>query len=61
MTRRLTPEELFCVGPHGLEPIGDTALNHKLDEIERLTLERQSDAGYLAACAEEALYDPEAT
>lgn len=38
--RRLTMEELFHIGPPGLEEIGDETMNRRLDEIERRELER---------------------
>ena len=41
--RRLTMEELFHIGPTGLEEIGDETMNRRLDEIERRELERAAD------------------
>lgn len=41
--RRLTMEELFHIGPGGLEEIGDETLNRRLDEIERRELKRMAD------------------
>lgn len=42
--RRLTMEELFRVGPTGLEEIGDETLNRRLDEVERRELERADES-----------------
>jgi hypothetical protein len=41
--RRLTTEELFRIGPTGLEEISDETLNRRLDEVERRELERMVD------------------
>ena len=40
--RRLTDEELFHIGPNGLEEISDETLTRRLDEIERRELEKLS-------------------
>lgn len=54
---RLTDEELFDIGPGGLEDIGDATLTRRLDEAEQRSLRR----GYKAAVAEEMLQTPEAS
>ena len=51
---RIPTDELFRLGPNGLEPISDETIARKLDEIAAL---RQ---GYAAAVAEEMLQTPEA-
>lgn len=38
MIRRLSSEELFHIGPDGLEPISDATLERRLNEVERLAL-----------------------
>lgn len=55
---RLSPEELFRVGPSGLEEIGDTTLEQRLDAAELAAL-RRLDAGYRNAVDEELLQMPE--
>jgi hypothetical protein len=40
--RRLTAEELFHIGPNGLEEISDETLERRLDEAERRALEQMS-------------------
>jgi len=57
--RRLSHEELFRIGPNGLEEISDATLELRLTESERRTLTRQSDPGYIEAIAEELLQMPE--
>lgn len=52
----LPPEDLFRIGPTGLEEISDATLNLRLDALERESLRR----GYEAATAEEMLQLPEA-
>jgi hypothetical protein len=43
MMRRLRHDELFRIGPTGLEEISDETLNRRLDAVERAELERMAN------------------
>lgn len=58
MSARLTDEELYRIGPSGLEDIGDDTLTLRLNEAEQRAL--RHDAVYRDAVAEEMLATPEA-
>ena len=56
---RLLDEELFRIGPRGLEEISDRTLDMRIDAAEIAAL-RRSSPSYQLAVADEMLQTPEA-